>query len=140
MLSSCTLISSFFNPYRSYQNDFDSKYERLEASTGNLGDLFDYRGTSWDEMHYYGAYSFYPEDVEDELGITIPYLNGMSNEGDWVLLFLDNTSDVYTLKYFINGNGYEIEYHEKSVYYPESTYEIKNNNGFIKIELRNSSD
>lgn len=108
LFTSCELVHGLFNPCRAYQKDFETKYLDPNLKSSTLSSLFNCRGTSWDEVVYYGPYHDV-ESVERDLGFTIPYISNSYNDGDWLLVFIDKYNENNVLKHFIFGSRYEID-------------------------------
>ena len=108
LFTSCELVHGLLNPCKAYQNDFETNYLDPNLTPSTLSSLFDYRGTSWDEVVFYCSY-YDVERVERELGIKIPYISNSYNDGEWLLVFIDKQNGVNVLKYFIFGSRYEID-------------------------------
>ena len=125
LFSSCTLVFSLLNPYKAYQKDFDNNFINEEITSSTLASLFDYKETPWDEVVYYGSYSFSPENIERDLGITNPFIPSSYNDGDWLLVFVDKHGGDYSLKYLIVGNGYQVDLSEYIPDNPHKTHFLK---------------
>ena len=143
LLTSCSFLYPFLNPYKTYQDDFESKLNSNNlASSSTLSSLFNHKNTTWDELVFFGPYNYDSEAVKSELGLTIPYLNDSVNDGDWVLVFVDKIEDTYSLKYFLYGTGYEVGlsiWGSSTHFLNDDFYEVEvGQNNFRKINLKHN--
>lgn len=139
-LTSCTMFPSFVDPFQQYESDFYSKLESSDLpETGTLGNLFDYYDLEWDEVFYYGAYSYSRERIKYDLGIDSIWIPDSYYDGDWLLVFCDIVDGEYELKYLIEGDSYEVSpnsYRRDNSFFITDTYKVVTNgwgNKFIKL-------
>ena len=137
---SCTFLHPFLNPYRAYQNDFENILNSDDLkSTSTLSYLFNYKNVTWDELVFYGPYSYTSENVKTDLGLSVPYLGDSYNDGDWVLLFVNKTDNSYSLKYFLFGSSYEVSqdiFASDTHYTTDDLYEVINQNNQKRLQLK----